>query len=239
MFPGRSLTFVLTVYIWCKIESVQALIVTDEKTILKAAEQAADMFPKNGNHLHFAMAIPGILYPEKSPAQINADHALETFRINVVAPMLLIKHFSPFLPRKATNLSGASDRQHSDTLETYKGLPQEKAIFGLMSARVGSITDNRGGGWYSYRASKAGVTQLAKTFDIHLKATAGDKALSVALHPGTVRTDFTEGLREAYEKAGKVISPEESAEKLIKLLNNMLLSQRGKFWDWKGEEIPY
>ena len=107
-----------------------------------------------------------------------------------------------------------------------------------MSARVGSITDNKAGGWYSYRASKAAVTQLARTFDRELQAAAAEKAVCVALHPGTVRTDFTEGLRDAYEKQGKVISPEESAEALIGVANELTDGQRGRFWDWKGKEIP-
>lgn len=145
--------------------------------------------------------------------------------------MLLIKHFSPFLPRKSTTFP-AED-------ESLVGLPKKSAVFALMSARVGSIADNRAGGWYSYRSSKAGVTQLARTLDIHLKASAGDKAMAIALHPGTVRTDFTEGLREAYEKAGKVITAEASAKALITNIEDMSIDQRGRFWDWKGEEIPF
>lgn len=107
-----------------------------------------------------------------------------------------------------------------------------------MSARVGSITDNKAGGWYSYRASKAAVTQLAKTFDRELEMTAAEKAMCVALHPGTVRTDFTEGLREAYEKQGRVITVHESAVALVRVATGLFMEQRGRFYDWKGMEIP-
>ena len=92
--------------------------------------------------------------------------------------MMLLKHFSPFLPKKAT------------TVEELKGLPP-RAVWANMSARVGSITDNALGGWYSYRASKAAVNQATKTFDNHLKTSAGENAMAISLHPGTVKTDFS------------------------------------------------
>lgn len=203
----------------------------DEQTISAAADEVSSLFPKKDHHLHLAFAIPGILYPEKSPSQIDAEKAMETFRINVVANMLLIKHFSGLLPRKATKFSDENDQ--------LQGLSRNSAVFALMSARVGSITDNNAGGWYSYRASKAAVTQLARTLDVHLKANAGDKAMSVALHPGTVRTDFTEGYRDAYEKAGKVINPDVSADALVTNLENIKIDQRGRFWDWKNDQIPF
>jgi NAD(P)-dependent dehydrogenase (short-subunit alcohol dehydrogenase family) len=96
--------------------------------------------------------------------------------------MLMLKHFSPFLPRKS-----AHPNENEDEM---KGLPSV-ATTAIMSARVGSISDNRLGGWYSYRASKAGVNQLVKTFDNHLRTASGDNAMAVALHPGTVKTDLS------------------------------------------------
>ena len=177
------------------------------------------------------MCVPGVLYPEKSITRVNYDKAHESFRINTLGPLLQMKHFHQFLPRKRTKM------QASDDDPELKGLPSN-SIFAVMSARVGSITDNKLGGWYSYRASKAGLTQLAKTFDTELQLTAGENAMCVALHPGTVRTDFTEGLRDSYEKHGKVIDPAESAEALLNVVNRLSRDQRGRFFDWKGEEIP-
>ena len=78
--------------------------VTDDKSLSDAASRAAEMFPTDKNHLRLACAIPGILRPEKNPSQIDADASLEQFRINTVGPLLLIKHFDQFLPRRTTKL---------------------------------------------------------------------------------------------------------------------------------------
>jgi len=121
--------------------------------------------------LQLAFCIPGVLHPEKSPTQIDAANALSTFKINTLGPLLLSKHFTPFLPRK------------SNTLSAYTWLPKV-ATFALMSARVGSISDNALGGWYSYRASKSAVNSIAKSIDIYLRQRCGGKAMCVALHPG-------------------------------------------------------
>lgn len=96
--------------------------------------------------------------------------------------MLLLKHFAPFLPKKSASFDEES--------EDARGLPSASTI-AVMSARVGSISDNRLGGWYSYRASKAGVNQVIKTFDNHLRTASGDNAMAVALHPGTVKTGLS------------------------------------------------
>lgn len=139
--------------------------------------------------------------------------------------MLLLKHFSAFLPKKSTNLS-------SDDPDV---LPP-RATWANMSARVGSITDNGLGGWYSYRASKAGLNQITKSFDNFLKTSAGENALSVALHPGTVKT----GLSKEFwgnVKEEKLFSPEFAAEKLLEVVRTRGIDDRGKIWDWKGEEI--
>lgn len=106
-----------------------------------------------------------------------------------------------------------------------------------MSARVGSITDNSAGGWYSYRASKAGVNQLAKSLDIYLKNTSGEKAISAALHPGTVKTGLSEDFWSSTPKE-KLFSAEFAAERLCKVVEGLGQEDRGKCWDWKGEEIP-
>ena len=155
--------------------------------------------------------------------QIDYDHALMTFKTNTLGPMMLMKHFSPFLPRKGT------------AMETSDNLPNQ-AVWAMMSARVGSITDNGLGGWYSYRASKAGVNQLAKTFDNHLRTSAGEKAMSIALHPGTVQT----GLSEEFwgnVKEDKLFTPKFAVEKLMEVICSRRQQDRGKCWDWKGEEI--
>ena len=106
-----------------------------------------------------------------------------------------------------------------------------------MSARVGSVADNRAGGWYSYRASKAAVNSLTKSFDHQLRARCGDKALAVAYHPGTVRTDLSRDYWAGVPE-GKLFEPDDAAAKMARvLLETVGPAHRGRCWDWKGEEV--
>jgi NAD(P)-dependent dehydrogenase (short-subunit alcohol dehydrogenase family) len=200
----------------------------DESTIEDAAAECKKQFGAGSHPLQLAFIVPGLLFPEKSPTQINADDALLTFRTNTLGPMLMLKHFSSFLPRKSA--SPNTDK------EEMKGLPSV-ATTAVMSARVGSITDNRLGGWYSYRASKAGVNQLVKTFDNHLRTASGDNAMAVALHPGTVKTDLSKDFWGNVKKE-KLFEREWVAEQLIDVINRVGVDGRGKCWDWDGKEVP-
>jgi NAD(P)-dependent dehydrogenase (short-subunit alcohol dehydrogenase family) len=200
----------------------------DESTIADAAAECKKQFGAGSHPLQLAFIVAGILFPEKSPTQINADDALLTFRTNTLGPMLMLKHFSPFLPRKS-----ASPNENEDEM---KGLPSV-ATTAVMSARVGSITDNRLGGWYSYRASKAGVNQLVKTFDNHLRTASGENAMAVALHPGTVKTDLSKDFWGNVKKE-KLFEREWVAEQLISVINQVGVEGRGKCWDWDGKEVP-
>ncbi|OHF03449.1 oxidoreductase [Colletotrichum orchidophilum] len=209
---------------------VVRLDVTDESTIAAAAAEAASLFPSKTHHLRLALATPGILHPEKSPGQIDYDDALDTFKVNTLGQMMLMKHFSPFLPRKAVKMS-------TDVDEEARGLPHGRAVWAAMSARVGSTSDNRKGGWYSYRASKAGVTSLAKSLDLWLAARSGDKAMAVAYHPGTVRTGLSEGFWDTVPE-GKLFEPGFAVERMCKVLTEEVgVEGRGRFWDWEGKEI--
>ena len=106
-----------------------------------------------------------------------------------------------------------------------------------MSARVGSIADNAAGGWYSYRASKAAVNQLVKSFDIYLRQSADAKAVCIGLHPGTVKTGLSQEFWKSTPKE-KLFEPEWVAGKLLEVVRGVGVEGRGRCWDWKGEEIP-
>lgn len=213
---------------------VLELDVTHEGSIEAAAEHCKSRFPSTRaapSHLHAAFVIPGILHAEKAPNQLDEDKILETFRVNTIGPMLMLKHFSPFLPRKATQMHS------SDAFGG--GLPASHATWLTMSARVGSISDNSMGGWYSYRASKAAVNQVIKTFDAYLKISAGDKAMAMSYHPGTVKTglskDFWSNVKEE-----KLFSAEFAIDKMLEVIashEGRIGEARGKCWDWKGEEV--
>jgi NAD(P)-dependent dehydrogenase (short-subunit alcohol dehydrogenase family) len=206
---------------------IQHIDFNAESSIADCAAYCADRYNRRSvdktAHLRLALLVPGMLVPERAPDKISADAALATLKLNLLAPMLLMKHLAPFLPRKAT------------PLDRVAGL-NDAAIMACMSARVGSISDNARGGWYSYRASKAGVNQLVKSLDIHLQLQAGAKAMSVGLHPGTVKTDLSRAFWESTPKE-KLFEPAFAAERLLAVLEGLASSARGKCWDWAGKEI--
>ena len=206
---------------------VQKVDFDSESSISDTAAYCADRYNNRTKdkaaHLRLGLLVPGMLVPERAPEKIEWDSALATLKLNLLAPMMLMKHFAPFLPKKATEL------------EKVDGL-NENAIMALMSARVGSISDNQRGGWYSYRSSKAGVNQLVKSLDVYLQMQTGPKAMAVGLHPGTVKTGLSKEFWESTPKE-KLFSPEYSAEKLMGVLKGTQSSRRGKCWAWDGQEI--
>ena len=149
--------------------------------------------------------------PEKSWAQLDAARMAEVFAINALGPALLMKHFLPLLPREG------------------------KAVFATLSAKVASIGDNRLGGWYSYRASKAALNQLVRTAAIELQR-RHPQALCVALHPGTVDT----GLSAPFAKAGlNVVTPAQAAERLLQVLEGLTAADSGGFFNHDGTALPW
>ena len=160
---------------------------------------------------------------------MDYDHALETYKVNALGPLVLMKWFHDFLPRKTTKMDlpepgGAA------------GLPHH-AVWVNMSARVGSVSDNRLGGWYSYRSSKAAVNSLTKSFDHQLVTRSGDKAVAVSYHPGTMKTDLSRNYWETTPQ-DKLLAPEDAARLMVDGVAGIGLEQRGRCWDYKGEEVP-
>ncbi len=133
------------------------------------------------------------------------------FAVNAIGPALLMKHFLPLLPR------------------------QGRSVFATLSARVGSIGDNRLGGWYSYRASKAALNQLMRTAAVEL-GRRQPAALCVALHPGTVATR----LSAPFAKAGlDVQTAEQAADGLLQVIDSLRPGSSGGFFDHRGEAVPW
>lgn len=191
------------------------LELTSEASIAEAASTLKGILPSEGSYVQTAFFAGGILHPERKPSDLNADHILDTFKVNVISHLLCIKHFSQFLPKQ------------SQTSELSKWVH--------ISARVGSVSDNRLGGWYSYRASKAALNQVIRTFDLHLQ-TKKTPAICVGVHPGTVKTDLSKEFHGSVPR-GKLFEPESAAEKLADVVKNLRIEQRGKVWDWAGKEI--
>lgn len=145
--------------------------------------------------------------PEKSLTAIEAGTMAELFAVNAIGPALILKH----VPR----------------------LMAPDAKVGVLTARVGSITDNQMGGWYSYRAAKAAANQITRTAAIEI-GRKHKEACIVALHPGTVDTPFT-GSYPAHKK----VSADQAAENLLGVLDRLGPQDNGKFYDYAGLEVPW
>ena len=149
--------------------------------------------------------------PEKSLREIEPSQMARSFALNAIGPALIMKHMLPLLPRAG------------------------RSVFATLSARVGSIEDNKLGGWYSYRASKAALNQLVRTSAIELERRKPG-AICVALHPGTVATH----LSSPFAAAGlEVQTPDTSAARLLCVVANLETGDSGKFFDHRGRPIPW
>lgn len=184
---------------------------TDEGSIEAAVKDAA-----SHGEIRLAIDATGALHgpamtPEKSWRDIDPEGLQHAFAINATGPMVLMKHLLPRLPR------------------------QGRAVFATLSARVGSIGDNRLGGWYAYRASKAALNQFVRTASVEL-ARRAPQAICVALHPGTVDTD----LSRPFARHGLTVhTPAAAAANLLGVLDGLVAGDTGRFLDWRGEDVPW
>ena len=153
------------------------------------------------------------LNPEKRLQHINKENLIESFSINAFAPILLAKTIEEFINKEL------------------------EFNFASISARVGSITDNKTGGWYAYRAAKSAQNQLFKSLSIEW-ARKYPKAIITLLHPGTVNTNLSKPFHKFVPK-DKLFSPQKTSNFLIDILRNQKPKDSGKFIAWDGKEIPW
>ena len=201
------------------------LDLTSEPSIKEAASALKSSLPES-SFLHTGFFTGGMLYPEKQPGDINEEKLHETFQINVLSHLLLIKHFSEFLPSAKAGNSHASHNGESLLSKWVH-----------VSARVGSISDNKKGGWYSYRASKAALNQVIRTFDNQL-ALRKTPSICVGVHPGTVKTDLSKDYWSSVPKDA-LFEPEYAAERLADVVGKLTEEQRGQVWDYAGKQVPW
>lgn len=185
----------------------------DEESIEHAATQVVKSGP-----LHLVIVATGILHadsmkPEKSWNALSADTMERAYRLNTVGPALVAKHFLPLLDSSA------------------------KSVFACLSARVGSIEDNALGGWYAYRASKAALNMVLRTLSIEL-ARRNPAAVCLALHPGTVDTDLSKPF-QANVPNSKLFTPDDTAEKLLSVIDSAAPVDSGNLFAWDGQRIPF
>lgn len=182
----------------------------DESSIRAAARDC-------GGDIDLVIVATGILHrggsvqPEKAMREIAADSMGEVLAINTIGPALVAKHFLPVLR------SG------------------HKTVFAALSARVGSIGDNRLGGWVSYRASKAALNMTLRTLAIEHARRRPDSVVA-GLHPGTVKTRLS-GPFSSRVPDGKLFSPSQSVEFLIKVIDGLTAADSGGVFAWDGARI--
>lgn len=188
--------------------SVDGLDVTDEASVEPALGALAGQFD-------LIVIATGALEgqgtaPEKTLQAVTARGMAELFAVNCIGPALILKHAQRLLPR---------DR---------------RAVVVALSARVGSIGDNRLGGWYAYRTAKAALNQMVHTAAIELGRTH-PRSVCVVLHPGTVATDLT----ARYAGRHPTVAPSEAARNLLAVIAGLSSSDSGGFFDWQGAPIPW
>ncbi|WP_085908970.1 SDR family NAD(P)-dependent oxidoreductase [Kiloniella majae] len=152
------------------------------------------------------------LMPEKSLKDLSYEKLVELYAVNTIGPTLVAKHFLPKLNRKS------------------------RSVFAAISARVGSIGDNRLGGWYAYRMSKTALNMFIKTASIEIKRT-NKNAVIIGLHPGTVDSDLSKPFQANVPK-GKLFPSDYSAEKMISVIKEITPDKSGQILAWDGQIIP-
>ena len=168
--------------------------------------------------LHLVIVATGVLHadsikPEKTWRSLTPLSFHSAFSVNTIGPALIAKHVLGHLAKN------------------------EKAAFVALSARVGSIADNRRGGWHAYRASKAALNMLIRTLAIEL-ALVNKGALCVGLHPGTVDTDLSKPFLGGSNPL-QVFSTAQSVDRLLRVIDHLSPTQTGRLFAWDGSEIPF
>ncbi|MEB3295745.1 MAG: SDR family NAD(P)-dependent oxidoreductase [Synechococcales bacterium] len=190
------------------------LDVTDE-TQMRGVSQTIQATSPN---LHWVINCVGWLHdtagqPEKSLRQINPDQLVRYFQVNAIAAVLLAKHLQPCFKHR------------------------ERALFATISAKVGSIGDNRLGGWYGYRASKAALNMFMRTTAIEYQRTCPG-TIVVTLHPGTTDTRLSHPFQRNVPPE-KLFSTERTVTQLLTVLDGLQNQDSGEFFSWDGSRLPW
>lgn len=149
--------------------------------------------------------------PEKALGELDPVWLARQYAVNAIGPALVAKHLLPRMPRTG------------------------RTLFAVLSARVGSISDNKLGGWYGYRASKAALNQMVRCLAIEQRR-RNDRSIVVALHPGTVDTALSRPF-QAGVAPGKLFAPDRAAVQLLDVLDGLSPAQSGRLFAWDGSEI--
>jgi NAD(P)-dependent dehydrogenase (short-subunit alcohol dehydrogenase family) len=188
--------------------------VTNEADIV----ELADMIRDHGNQPDLVINAAGILHepgvqPEKALHQCRQNDLLRLFSVNSIGPLLVAKALIPLMPRN------------------------RPSHFAVLSAMVGSIGDNRLGGWYGYRASKAALNQFMRTLAVECRRNRPHLCIS-AIHPGTTDTGLSRPF-QANVKPGKLYTPGQSADRILRVIEAGTPENSGRFVNWDGNDLPF
>ncbi|MEM7405100.1 MAG: SDR family NAD(P)-dependent oxidoreductase [Pseudomonadota bacterium] len=202
----------------CRVRRLR-VDVTSESSIELAATQFGAELGRSGGYLSLLFNAAGVLHegrnmrPERRLADVDASSVQRSFAVNALGPLLVAKHFATYLPRRG------------------------RSIVANVSARVGSIGDNRLGGWYAYRAAKAAQNMFTRNLAIELRRRAAD-VICVALHPGTVDTRLSLPF-QGNLPSGQMRSPDVAAAQLLQVLDALTSADNGSFKAWDGADIDW
>lgn len=183
----------------------------NESELKDAADKASAASPLDLVIVTNGILCDGEIIPEKSLRDLSAEKFQRLFEVNTILPAMIAKYFVPKLNKDA------------------------RSIFAALSARVGSISDNRIGGWYAYRASKAALNMILKNIAIET-GRKNEHAIIIGLHPGTVDSNLSKPFQSNVPN-GKLFTPEYSAQKLFEVLEQRTPQDSGKCFAWDGQEI--
>ncbi|SFR49026.1 NAD(P)-dependent dehydrogenase, short-chain alcohol dehydrogenase family [Marinobacter daqiaonensis] len=183
-----------------------------------ALEELAESIRSEWEEIHLLVCAVGTLHganltPEKRLAELDRDQLDQYFQVNAITPALILKHLLPLVPR---------------------GEPAKAAF---LSAKIGGIGDNRLGGWYGYRASKAALNMLLKTASVELSRSHRKLSL-VALHPGTTDSPLSEPFTSNVPD-DNLYSPETTADRLVSVISGLTPEDTGRFIHWDGSDLPW
>ena len=183
--------------------------IADPESIAAAAEAV-------GNPLDLVVIATGLLHepdrgPERSLKDLDPEWLARSFTINAIGPALVLRHFVPLLPRRG------------------------RSVIAALSARVGSISDNRAGGWYGYRSAKAALNMIIRCTAIEI-ARSRPEAICVGLHPGTVDSGLSRPF-QANVPAERLFTPAHAAECLFVVLEGLGPEASGRCYAWDGTEV--
>jgi len=196
-----------------KGDDAMSLDLTDEVAIATYATSLEMQGPFNLIINASGLLHRDTLQPEKRLSQISAEAMMQSFAVNSIAPALINRYFVPLLPRTG------------------------KAVIAHLSARVGSISDNRIGGWYSYRAAKAAQNMITRTTAIEV-VRRYPEALIIGLHPGTVDTELSKPFQSGVGE-GRLFSAQDAATRMLQVIDGLAAEDSGNVFAYDGQRVPF